>query len=102
MLRIAQEAIHNVKKHSGAAELSVHLRYEPAAVELEVRDDGKGGAQDGKASALQGGFGMTGMRERAANIGGTLDVTSVEGQGTTVRLRVPALGEMREQPGEIK
>jgi ligand-binding sensor domain-containing protein/signal transduction histidine kinase len=102
VLRIAQEAIHNVKKHSGARELSVHLRYSPATVELEVCDDGKGGAQDGKASTLQGGFGMTGMRERAANIGGTLDVTSVEGEGTTVRLRVPAPGEMREHPGELK
>ena len=102
VLRIAQEAIHNVKKHSGAAELSIHLRYEPAIVELEVRDDGKGGAQDAKASTLQGGFGMTGMRERASNIGGTLDVTSVEGRGTTVRLRVPAPGEMREQSGELK
>jgi signal transduction histidine kinase/ligand-binding sensor domain-containing protein len=102
MLRIAQEAIHNVKKHSGAAELSVHLRYDPSTVELEVRDDGKGGAQDGKPSTLHGGFGITGMRERAANIGGTLDVTSVESQGTTVRLRVPAASEMREQSGELK
>jgi signal transduction histidine kinase/ligand-binding sensor domain-containing protein len=102
MLRIAQEAIHNVKRHSGAAVLSVHLRYEPATVELEVRDDGKGGAQDGKPSTLHGGFGITGMRERAANIGGTLDVTSVESQGTTVRLRVPAASEMREQSGELK
>jgi ligand-binding sensor domain-containing protein/signal transduction histidine kinase len=102
VLRIAQEAIHNVKKHSGAGELSVHLSYEPTTVELEVRDDGKGGAQDGKSSTLQGGFGITGMRERASNIGGMLDVTSVEGRGTTVLLRVPAAGEMREQPGEVK
>jgi signal transduction histidine kinase/ligand-binding sensor domain-containing protein len=102
MLRIAQEAIHNVKKHAGASELSVHLRYESATVELEVRDNGVGGAQDRKTATLQGGFGMTGMRERASSIGGTLEVTSVEGQGTTVRLRVPAPGEMREQSGEIK
>ena len=102
MLRIAQEAIHNVKKHSGARELAVHLKYEPAAVELEVRDDGKGGADDQKPSTLHGGFGMTGMRERAANIGATLDVTSIEGEGTTVRLRVPAPGEMREQSGDVK
>jgi ligand-binding sensor domain-containing protein/signal transduction histidine kinase len=102
ILRIAQEAIHNVKKHAGAGELSVHLRYEPATVELEVRDNGIGGAQDHKASMLHGGFGMTGMRERAAGIGGTLDVTSILGEGTTVRLRVPAPGEIREQPGEVK
>lgn len=102
ILRIAQEAIHNVKKHSGARELSVHLKYEPASVELEVRDDGKGGADSQKPSTLQGGFGMTGMRERAANIGATLDVTSIEDEGTTVRLRVPAPGEMREQSGDLR
>ncbi len=101
ILRIAQEAIHNVKKHSGADSLSVRLRYEHAAVELEVNDDGKGGAQDRKGSMLLGGFGMTGMRERAAGIGGTLEVTSVQGEGTTVHLRVPAPGEMRGQTGEL-
>jgi signal transduction histidine kinase len=42
------------------------------------------------------------MRERAATLGGKLEVTSVEGEGTTVRLRVPAPGDMREQSGEIK
>lgn len=102
ILRIAQEAIHNVMKHSGADELFVHLRYDPAMVELEVRDNGKGGAKDRESSSLQGGFGLTGMRERAANIGATLDITSMEGEGTTVRLQVPASGEMREQSGELK
>jgi ligand-binding sensor domain-containing protein/signal transduction histidine kinase len=96
VLRIAQEAIHNVKKHSGARELSVHLRYDSAKIELEVRDDGKGGAQERKSSALHGGFGMTGMRERAATIGGRLDVTSIEDEGTTVRLTVPAASETGE------
>jgi ligand-binding sensor domain-containing protein/signal transduction histidine kinase len=102
ILRIAQEAIHNVKKHSGADELFVHLRYDPAMVELEVRDNGKGGAKDRESSSLQGGFGLTGMRERAVNIGATLDITSIEGEGTTVRLQVPAAGEMRDQSGELK
>ena len=102
MLRIAQEAIHNVKKHSGASELSVHLKYDPSMVELEVRDDGIGGAEDRKASSLHGGFGITGMRERAANIGGALEVKSEAGEGTTVRLNVPAPGDSREQTGEPK
>jgi signal transduction histidine kinase len=102
MLRIAQEAIHNVKKHSGASNLWVHLKYDPAIVELEVRDDGKGGAKEREGSTLHGGFGLTGMRERAFNIGGLLDITSIEGEGTTVRLRVSAPGEIREQSGEIK
>jgi signal transduction histidine kinase/ligand-binding sensor domain-containing protein len=90
LLRIAQEAIHNVKKHSGAGNLAVQLKYDAAAIELEISDNGKGGAPGDGEAALQGGFGMTGMRERAAAIHGTLQVMSVPGQGTTVRLRVPA------------
>jgi signal transduction histidine kinase/ligand-binding sensor domain-containing protein len=98
LLRIAQEAIHNVKKHSGARRLQVQLKYEPSVIELEVRDDGKGGTPDAQETTAQGGFGLTGMRERAAAIRGTLEINSVAGEGTTVRLRAPA--PMREQIGE--
>ncbi len=45
-LRVAQEAIHNVKKHAGASELFVQLEYGPETIALEVRDDGRGGALD--------------------------------------------------------
>ncbi|MGD1064759.1 MAG: two-component regulator propeller domain-containing protein [Terracidiphilus sp.] len=98
ILRIAQEAIHNVKKHAGAQRLTVQLKYEPAAIELEVSDDGRGAAADQMETPAQGGFGLTGMRERAAAIRGTLVVNSVTGAGTTVRLRAPA--PAREQTGE--
>ncbi|HEY1766621.1 MAG TPA: two-component regulator propeller domain-containing protein [Terracidiphilus sp.] len=87
LLRIAQEAIHNVKKHAAARGLWLQLDYGPDAVALEIRDDGRGGAVD---SGHAGHFGITGMKERAAAIGGTLDVNSVPGEGTTVRLRAPA------------
>jgi ligand-binding sensor domain-containing protein/signal transduction histidine kinase len=100
ILRIAQEAIHNVKKHAGAQRLAVELKYEPAAIVLEVSDDGRGGATDQKETPSQGGFGLTGMRERAAAIHGALEVTSLEGKGTTVRLRAPAPAPAREQTGE--
>jgi len=99
--RIAQEAIHNVKKHAGASELSVQLEYGPEAVTLEIRDDGRGGALDRTAAASPGHFGLTGMRERAAEIGATLEVSSTPGEGTTIRLRLPARGEVREQ-AEVK
>jgi signal transduction histidine kinase len=98
ILRIAQEAIHNVKKHAGAQRLAVQLKYEPAAIELEVSDDGRGGAADQMETPSQGGFGLTGMKERAAAIRGTLVVNSVTGEGTTVQLRAPA--PAREQTGE--
>jgi len=91
--RVAQEAIHNVKKHAGAGQLSVQLEYGPAEIALEVRDDGQGFAAD--QAPAPGHFGLTGMRERAAAIGGTLEVTSEPGSGTAVRLLVPARGEMK-------
>jgi signal transduction histidine kinase len=95
ILRVAQEAIHNVKRHAGAKSLNVQLEYRPGEIAVEVRDDGKGFAAD--ASPSPGHFGLTGMRERAATIGGTLEVTSQPGDGTTVRLCVAARKEMQLQ-----
>jgi signal transduction histidine kinase/ligand-binding sensor domain-containing protein len=99
--RIAQEAIRNVKKHAGASELSVRLEYEPEAVALEIRDNGRGGALGRTTESSPGHFGLTGMRERAAAIGATLEVSSAPGAGTTIRLSVPARGDVREQ-AEVK
>jgi signal transduction histidine kinase len=97
LMRVAQEAIHNVKKHAGADQLWVQLEYRPELVTLEVRDDGRGGALERAAAASAGHFGLTGMRERAAAIGGTLEVSSARGEGTTIRLNVLARREAREQ-----
>ncbi|MDE3061828.1 MAG: hypothetical protein KGJ51_02100 [Acidobacteriota bacterium] len=96
ILRVAQEAIHNVKKHAGARNLTVQLEYRQNEIALEVRDDGRGFAAEGGAQSPPGHFGLTGMRERAAAIKGVLDVTSETGGGTTVRLRVPARKEQKE------
>jgi ligand-binding sensor domain-containing protein/signal transduction histidine kinase len=101
MMRVAQEAIHNVKKHADAKRLFVQLEYGPAEVALEVRDDGRGFAADEEPESPAGHYGLTGMRERAAAIGGTLEVISAPGGGTAVRLRVPAQGEQKE-PGKQK
>ena len=86
-LRVAQEAIQNVKKHARARHLFVQLQYGTGEIALEVRDDGKGFAA---GESLPGHYGLTGMRERAAAIGGTLEVTSEPGAGTAVRLSVAA------------
>ena len=100
-LRVAQEAIHNVKKHAGATHLSVQLEYGPAEIALEVRDDGRGfeqgAALNGTGDSSTGHYGMTGMRERAAALGGTLEVTSESGVGTTVRLQAPTPKESKQQ-----
>jgi signal transduction histidine kinase/ligand-binding sensor domain-containing protein len=102
VVRVAQEAIHNVKKHAGASQVSVELEYGPETITLEVRDDGRGGALERTAESIPGQvgpghFGLTGMRERAAAIGGTLEVSSEPGAGTTIRLCAPARGEAREE-----
>jgi signal transduction histidine kinase/ligand-binding sensor domain-containing protein len=91
-LRVAQEAIHNVKKHSGATHLDVQLDYRPGEITLEVRDDGLGfvpNFAEGTVASPLGHFGLTGMRERAAAVGGKLEVTTAPGEGTTVRLWAP-------------
>ncbi len=92
IVRVAQEAVHNVKKHSGARNLTVQLEYRRNEVALEVQDDGHGfeAETNGKLDSPAGHFGLTGMRERAAAIGGTLEVSSETGTGTIVRLRAPA------------
>jgi len=84
--RVAQEALHNALRHSGASEISVTLSRTRSRVILEVADDGTG-FDPGLAS---GGLGLASMRDRAAAVGGTLRVTSAPGAGTRVRLAVPA------------
>jgi signal transduction histidine kinase/ligand-binding sensor domain-containing protein len=102
LLRVAQEAVHNVKKHAGASQLWVQLEYGPETIALEVRDDGRGGALERAQELSPGHFGVTGMKERAAAIGGKLDVTSATGAGTSVRLCAPAREAVREQTGETR
>jgi len=98
ILRVAQEAIHNVRKHAAATHLRVQLEYGPTHIALEVRDDGRGLLAD--PAAQPGHYGLTGMRERAAAIGGTLEVTSEPGHGVTVRLQAPAPREPRAASGD--
>jgi ligand-binding sensor domain-containing protein/signal transduction histidine kinase len=88
ILRVAQEAIHNVKRHAGAKHLFAQLEYRPSEIALEVRDDGRGFITGGSLESPTGHYGLTGMRERAAAIGGTLELTSELGTGTTLRLLV--------------
>jgi signal transduction histidine kinase/ligand-binding sensor domain-containing protein len=94
LIRIAQEAIQNVQRHSGAKCLSVQIEYLPGAVTMEIRDDGRGFDMK-EASDLEGHYGLTGMRERAATVGGTLEVNSGPGRGTTIRVRATVAKEVR-------
>jgi two-component system sensor histidine kinase UhpB len=83
--RVAQEALSNATRHSGAERVAVGLRHRDGGVELEVADDGRGFAFE----ASEGGLGIAGMRERALLVGGELSIESRPGEGTRVRLSVP-------------
>ena len=77
------EAVTNAAKHAGTDRVEVCVREEGSALALEVRDFGRGGASPA------GGSGLTGLADRVAALGGTLRVVSPEGEGTTLRARIP-------------
>jgi signal transduction histidine kinase len=82
--RIVQEGLTNALKHSKGAHAEVVIRYIDSSVQLEISDDGPGGANgDGK------GHGLVGMRERVALYGGTLEAGPREGGGFVLRARLP-------------
>ncbi|HEV2791514.1 MAG TPA: sensor histidine kinase [Solirubrobacterales bacterium] len=87
--RVAQEALSNAARHSGAGNVEVRLRrIDAGGVVLEVADDGRGFAFD----ESERGLGIGGMRERALLVGGELTIESRPDHGTTVRLSVPVSG----------
>ena len=89
LYRSVQEALHNVAKHSRAANFTVRLATAGNKVSLQVEDDGAGFTP---RTAFERGFGLTGMRERAAALGGTARVQSEKGKGTRIRIVFP-IGE---------
>lgn len=99
LFRITQEALTNAFKHANATQIRVHLRHQPHSIEIEISDNGKGiqaapphrydlGA-DGQAQRIYSGRGMSGMRERAEELGGTLEVTRATMGGVCVRVCIP-------------
>jgi signal transduction histidine kinase len=89
--RIAQEAIHNAIQHADASEVAVRLTQYPDKLRMTISDDGRGipDGTDQRHFVAEGHFGLAGMRERAAMIGGVLDVQSAPDYGTAVILEVP-------------
>jgi signal transduction histidine kinase len=82
--RVVQEALTNALKHAGAARAEVLLRYGADALELEVRDDGRG-----SKNGHSGGHGLVGMRERVTVFGGEFDAGPRPEGGFGVRVRLP-------------
>jgi signal transduction histidine kinase len=89
VLRIAQEALANAVRHSGATHVTVGLRYHPNQLTLTVSDNGIGFQTTDTSLPAKGHFGLQGMRERANQIGGMLNVKSSPDSGTAVTLSVP-------------
>ena len=89
ILRIAHEGASNAVKHAQARQLRVRLEFAAQEVRLEVSDDGDGFAP-GEVDARAGHFGLQGIRERANKLGGTIRIASQPGQGTTLRVTIPA------------
>jgi len=87
LYRIAQEALTNVAKHSRAGNVEVILERRPDHVLLIVEDDGVG-FDYGESSVTKRGFGLQGMRERAALGGASLEIESAAGKGTTILVRM--------------
>ncbi len=85
LYRAAQEGLTNVRKHAHASRAELLLDYGETAVRVAVRDDGVG-TGDGRST----GFGLVGLRERAAQLGGQLRVESAPGAGCTLTMEVPA------------
>lgn len=83
--RIIQESLTNVIRHARASAASVRVRYDPGALVLEIADDGPGGGEPGTP-----GHGLSGMRERAAAVGGTLTAGREADGGFHVRATLPA------------
>ncbi len=89
VLRIVEEALQNVVKHADATRIRVRVTGDAGAILIEIDDNGRGFT----SSTATEGHGLTGMQERAALLGGRLDIRSEPGDGTTVRLTLPATVE---------
>jgi two-component system, NarL family, sensor histidine kinase UhpB len=95
LLRVVQEALANVRRHSGAERVEVRLRGEGSGIIVaEVRDDGWGFDR----GSVRAGVGLSAMRERAAGLGGSIEIGGRPGAGTRVVLRVPVAGGSLDPP----
>jgi len=87
VFRVFQEATTNILRHSRATEVNILIEDEDEEFVLEIRDNGTGITEDEKRGARS--LGLLGMRERAHTVGGTVQITGVEGEGTIVSVHLP-------------
>jgi len=87
LLRITQEALTNIVKHARSTKVQIELACSPASVRLSIQDDGHGFSPC--TTEATGGFGLTGMEERARQIGGLLKIRCEPGCGTQIQINLP-------------
>lgn len=98
LFRIGQEALTNALKHARPSRISVGLEFQPAAVTLEIQDDGAG--FDTRRPMMDGHhFGLQGIRERVKRLGGAVEIKSEPGRGTQIRVRVPLASDLAGTAG---
>jgi signal transduction histidine kinase len=94
--RVVQEALTNVSRHAQATSATISIVERDGAIRASVTDDGQGLPEADRlgprGDGLEGGFGMSGMRERAELVGGELELVPAPGKGTVMRLTVPLAG----------
>jgi signal transduction histidine kinase len=88
LFRILQESLTNVARHANATQVAVRLTRDDGSMTLEVHDDGKGIGEEQLSDRSS--LGILGMRERALLLGGELAISGAPGEGTTIKVRVPA------------
>lgn len=89
LFRVVQEAINNIAQHSRATRAELTFEFEPTQVQVWIKDNGKGFDPDLVFTDSQRGLGIIGMKERMSAIGGTVNISSILREGTTVQLSVP-------------
>jgi signal transduction histidine kinase len=97
--RVTQECLLNIAKHSSASSVKLSLRIAESHIRLSVFDNGSGFSGKG-ASRKPLSFGLVGMRERAALLGGKLETVSAQGKGVMVKLELPLGGTPRKSNGK--
>ncbi len=101
LIRIIQEALTNVRKHARATRACVRVRTQDGWAEVSISDDGRGFDLE-LSAARDGHFGLQTMKERAESVGGTFEVVTAPGKGTTVQVRLPLAMEGGRQHGSYQ
>ncbi len=98
LYRIAQEALSNAARHAAAHRIDLRIHLAAPWVEVRIRDDGRGFSPEEVMAGDGAGLGLFGMRERAAYVGGRVEILSRPGRGTEVRAMIPVGGSHPPAP----